>query len=56
MDTPASDDPAARDSQLWEHRDRLLNLARRNLNPILAKGGETNDNSSGRDDGSADTV
>ena len=37
MDTPASDDLAAHDSQLWEHRDRLLNLARRNLNPVLAK-------------------
>ena len=37
MDTPASEDLAAPDSQLWEHRDRLLNLARRNLNPVLAK-------------------
>ena len=37
MDTPASDDPAAIELPLWEHRDRLLNLARRNLNPVLAK-------------------
>ena len=37
MDTPASNDPAALESPFGEHRDRLLNLARRNLNPVLAK-------------------
>ena len=37
MDTPASNDPAALESPFWEHRERLLNLARRNPNPVLAK-------------------
>ena len=37
MDTPELNDLSVPDSPLWTHRDRLLNLARRNLNPVLAK-------------------
>ena len=37
MDAPVPDDLSAPDSPLWEHRERLLNLARRNLNPVLER-------------------